>query len=100
MQRWTIGGLAVACAGCGVYLLVAKPEAPAPAAPPEVVVAPPAPSAPPPPAVLAEVVEMTDLDPLLDPPTRADAGTPFDADPPAPTAAAAPAPAVIPPAVD
>jgi hypothetical protein len=71
----------------------------------------PAPQPPPTPSagqpaeqnVLAPVVDVTDLDPLLDPPpVRAAAGEPFDppepSAPPSPASAAAPAP--IPPAAD
>jgi hypothetical protein len=52
------------------------------------------------PVVLAHVVDVTDLDPLLDPPPAPPRGLPFDPteplDPPAPARAAAP----IPPAAD
>ena len=38
-------------------------------------------AAPAAPVVLAEVVEVTDIDPLLDPPPQPETGVPFDAEP-------------------
>jgi hypothetical protein len=54
------------------------------------------------PAVLAAVVDVTDLDPLLDPPPARPTGVPFDpTEPPEPTArVSASPPALIPPAAD
>ena len=69
MKRWAIGGAAVlaAAGGVGWYgaprrgpeVVVNAPAAPEPAPPV------PAPAAP---AILARVVDVTDIDPLLDPP--------------------------------
>jgi hypothetical protein len=109
MKHWVVGGLLAAAAGSGVYLVTMKKEAPAPAAPPEdpaVAVAAPAPLAP---AVLPEVVEVTDIDPLLDPPAPVDEPAPaagpiltaLDPSPePAPAHDPGSAPPVIPPALD
>ncbi|MFM8273494.1 MAG: hypothetical protein ACKODX_14365 [Gemmata sp.] len=59
----------------------------------------PAPAAPAEPVVLAAVVEVTDTEPLLDPPPGHPVGVPFD--PPVPAELAAPAPAApIPRAAD
>lgn len=98
MRYSAIGWLGVACVGAGAYFLsqLSSPDAPAPAVQ---VPAPPADPAPLPPAVLAEVVELTDLDPLLDPPAKLDTGAPFDPDP-AVVPASGPAPDRIPFAVD
>lgn len=98
MRLWMIGGVAAAWAGLGVYVLLANKNAPAPAAP-EVAATVAPPADPPPPVVLADVIELTDLDPLLDPPDRPAAGVPFDETPAVP-ADAAPDPAFIPPAAD
>jgi hypothetical protein len=110
MKHWVVGGLLVAATSGGVYFVTAKKDAlipPAPAEAPAVAAATPAPPAP---AVLPAVVEVTDIDPLLDPPAApADEPTPpetpiltaFDPDPePAPTRDPGFAPPVIPPAFD
>ena len=62
----------------------------------------PAVAAPAEPVTLAQVVEVTDLDPLLDPPPAQPAGVPFDAAEPLEpaTATPGPAPAPIPPSAD
>ena len=52
-----------------------------------------------PPALLADVVQLTDLEPLLDPPVRPVSGTPFDPEAVFP-AVVAPPPERIPPAID
>jgi hypothetical protein len=102
MKRWIVGGLAATCAGIGVGLWLARGETGKPAndsAPPPVAVAPPA--VQPAPVVLADVVDVADLDPLLDPPAKDATGMPFDADPPATVPVSTPVvPALIPPAVD
>ena len=63
---------------------------------------PPAVAAPAEPVVLVQVVEVTDLDRLLDPPPAQPAGVPFDAAEPLEPVSAAPglAPAPIPPSAD
>jgi hypothetical protein len=110
MRQWVVGGLLVAATGSGVYLVTMKKEAPAPSAPPEAPAVASAALIPPAPAVLPEVVEVTDIDPLLDPPAApADEPTPtadpiltaFDPHPePAPAHVPGSAPPVIPPALD
>jgi hypothetical protein len=100
-MRYTAAGwVGAACVGLGSYLILrlSTPDAPAPApaGPPPAAAVDPAPV---PAAVLAHVVELTDLDPLLDPPAKPDTGAPFDADP-AVVPASGPAPAVIPPAAE
>ncbi len=78
------------------FAFFAKPK-PAPEAEQPVAVAVPAE-----PVVLAQVVDVTDLDPLLDPPPARAAGVPFDAAEPLEPVSAVPggAPAPIPPADD
>jgi hypothetical protein len=103
MKNWVVGGLAVACAGVAVSLWLAQKETPQPAGQPEPPpVAAAAPAAPPaPPVVLADVVEVADLDPLLDPRTPGAGGEPVDPDAPAAVPVSTPvAPDRIPPAVD
>ncbi len=100
MKNWTIGALAGACVGVSIYLVMTAKPVPAPVATPEPPVAPATPPAPPPPVVLARVIEVTDLDPLLDPPARPVTGVPFDAGPATVPVSASAAPARIPPAVD
>ena len=76
MFKW----LAVGAAGTAVsYFAVhfaLQPSAP-PVAAPEPPAAVAAPAAPP--VVLSQVVDVTDLDPLLDPPAPRSVGVPFDA---------------------
>ena len=102
MKRWIVGGLVAACAGVAVGLWLAQGETGKPAnrpEPPPVAVAPPA--VPPAPVVLADVVDVANLDPLLDPPAKDATGTSFDADPPATVPVSTPVvPDRIPPAVD
>lgn len=101
MKNWVIGGLVAACAGLGMYL-VTKTDAPAPVSAPKpeapqvAAVEPTIPRA----AVLAEVVEVANLDPLLDPPAKLPTGVPFDAEPATVPVTTAPVPTLIPPAVD
>jgi hypothetical protein len=110
MTRWAIGGVAVVTMAAAVLHFGSRRTGP------EVVVdapvtpepAPPAPARPAAPAPLAQVVNVADIDPLLDPPAvPAAAGTPAGpvltavgyegaAAPPAPASATAP----IPPAVE
>ncbi len=78
-----------------VHFVFFSKSAPAPEAEPLVGVAGPAE-----PVVLAQVVDVTDLDPLLDPPPAEAAGVPFDPVEPLEAAAPVTAPAPIPPAAD
>lgn len=95
MKGGIIFGLSAACIGLSLYLAMTKNEKPVPVTAPEVVARVTTPAKPPAPIVLANVVEVTDLDPLLDPPEKPIAGVPFDADPmtfPVSVPAAAPIP--------
>ena len=101
MKRWIVAGVGVLCAGACAGLWLARsepnPTASRPAAP--IVAEPATPAAPAPAVVLAEVVEVADLELLLDPRSKGGGGTPFDADVPAAVPVSAPAaPPVIPPA--
>jgi hypothetical protein len=82
VKQWLICGLVGVCAGTGAYLIAYKKEMPPPS---QNVLEPPAtpalasgPPTLPTSVVLAKVVEMTDLDPLLDPPAKQCTGEPFD----------------------
>jgi len=104
MNRWLMGGLVGVCAGFGAYLMVSQTETPQPLGnvlePPTVVAPPPSPPAP---IVLSQVIETTDLDPLLDPPAKPLTGAPFDTETvstPLSVPAAPPVPDRIPPAVE
>jgi hypothetical protein len=99
MKHWTIGGLVGACVGVSIYLVATQKPATAPVAHQETAATPAQPQAPPAPVVLAQVVDVTDIDPLLDPPAKPVAGVPFDSDSTAPVSAS-PAPERIPPARD
>jgi len=109
MKSWIIVGLTAACLSVGAYLVTAKkPTAgsvASPASQSRLQATPPekpaaAPAKPAPPVVLADVVEVTDLDPLLDPPARPVVGAPFDAEAAVVPASAPAAPDRIPPAAD
>jgi hypothetical protein len=109
MKHWVVGGLLAAAAGGIAYRASTTKDAPAPATPPEAPAVAVAAPAPPAPAVLPEVVEVTDIDPLLDPPAPAEEPAPaadpiltaFDPPPePAPAHDPGSAPPVIPPALD
>jgi hypothetical protein len=103
MKNRIIIGLLAACIGVWIYLASTKQAASVAVAVQEAASAPatpPASAAPPAPVVLAEVVEVIDIDPLLDPPARPMAGVPFDAEPESAPISAPAAPARIPPAVD
>lgn len=87
MRKWLLIGAAGAAVGYGaVYLALDRAPAPEPEAQQPAVAAVPTE-----PVVLSDVVEVTNLDPLLAPRPAAPAGVPFDApgpiDPPAPAAA-------------
>jgi hypothetical protein len=86
--------------GTVAYFSLAKKETPqvvhAPKSTPTVVSTA---SEPTPPALLADVIEMTDLNPLLDPPVKPVSGVPFETEMVVP-AVLTPAPDRIPPAVD
>jgi hypothetical protein len=99
MNRWVVAGVAVLCAGVAVGLWLAKAgprrqagnlELP-PSAPPP---------APPTPVVLADVVEVANLEPLLDPRAKDTEGAPFDADPTTVPISTPNVPDHIPPATD
>ena len=101
MKTWIVGALVGACVGVVLYLVLFQKAAPSqesrhePPAPP-----PPAPAAPVAPVVLADVVEVTDIDHLLDPPAKPVTGVPFDG-PPTTVPVSIPAePERIPPAAD
>ncbi|MCE9566646.1 MAG: hypothetical protein K8U57_31875 [Planctomycetes bacterium] len=102
MKRFMTGALVWTFVGTVAYFSITKKEAPRvvhvpkPAA---AVVAATTPSQPPAPALLPEVVQVTDLEPLLDPPVRPVGGVPFDPEVVLP-ATLIPAPALIPPSVD
>lgn len=78
MKTWVVGALAGACVGVVIYLLLSSKSAPPantrlePTPPPAATPAPPAP------VVLTEVVEVTGIDHLLDPPAKQETGVPFD----------------------
>ena len=104
MNRETIGGLAAVCLAVGIYLCWAKPGAPPSKRPVEVPATVAAPETTPPtpssPVVLAAVVDVTDLDPLLDPPSKSAPGVPFDEEMSVSPVNAPPAPERIPPAAE
>jgi hypothetical protein len=100
MKWWMIGGVATACVSLSVYLLMTKPDTPQMPETDDLPIATTTLIPPRIPVVLAEVVDVTDLDPLLDPPTRPVAGTPFDPDPPAAPVTTPGVPDRIPLAVD
>lgn len=102
MKRWVIAALVCVLCGAGAYLVISKKEMPPTdnvLETPTVAASPsPIPSAP---VVLAQVVEVTDLDSLLDPPAKPLTGPLFDPDEttaPKPAPAAPPVPDRIPPA--
>jgi hypothetical protein len=99
MKTWLAGALVGACVGVVIYLLLSSKSAP-PAETrhtplPQPATAPASPAAP---VVLTEVVEVTDIDHLLDPPARPDTGVPFDEV--TRTSPVSAEPARIPPATD
>jgi hypothetical protein len=104
MKRWFIGCLVGMVAGIGAYLLVSQKQLP----PVEKDLGPPTAGAPteptvPSPVVLAQVIEMADIDPLLDPPAKLPTGAPFDEEAASTPATAPTKPTVpdhIPPAVE
>jgi len=102
MKRFMAGATVWTFVGVVAYLSLTKTDTPTNtrSAPPQNThaVAPPA-SPPAPPAMLADVVELTNLDPQLDPPIRPVGGVPFDAEPVIP-AVVAPAPERIPLSID
>ena len=108
MNRWMIGGFVIGVAAVGLYFAFAEKKATVPATPladsPEVKSNPPAkPQA----AVLPDVVDVLDIEPLLDPPPipRVEAAPPgvvvtaLDDEPATPVHSIS-APATIPPAVE
>jgi hypothetical protein len=97
MKHWTIGSLVGACIGVSLYLVATQKPAPAPVIHQEAAATPTTPQSLP--IVLTQVVEVTDIDSLLDPPARPVTGLPFDSEPTTPVSAS-PAPERIPPARD
>jgi len=101
MNRETVSGLSVVCLAVAIYLCVAKPGEPPPMGTPEVPAAVVVlETTPPPPVALAAVVDVTDLDPLLDPPSKLALGAPFDDEMPTFPANTQSAPERIPPATE
>jgi hypothetical protein len=99
MKSWLVGALVGACVGVVIYLLLSSKSAPEPET--RHTPLPPPAATPPAPAtaiVLTEVVEVTGIDHLLDPPTRPDTGVPFDDV--TSTSPVSAGPARIPPATD
>ena len=95
-----IGGLTGACIGVSIYLAMVKKDVSAPAKQPEAPAVTAATAWPPAPVVLPNVIEVTDLDSLLDPPAKPVTGVPFDADAASVPVSVPAAPDRIPPAVD
>jgi hypothetical protein len=92
MRKWLLIGGAGAVLGYAAVYFALDAGRPAPAPQP----AAPAVAAPAEPVVLAQVVEVTDVEPLLDSVPGHPAGLPFEpeaAEPPAPGAAPVPIPA-------
>ncbi len=100
MRLVFVGGLATLGIGLGTFLVLSKKPEPktAPESDHLAEVSPP-PACPPPPIVLADVIELADLDPLLDPPARTIVQTPFE-EPSVLPASAIAAPERIPLAID
>ena len=99
MKHRTIGALIGACLGVSIYLVATQKPAPAPVVHQEAIAMPVTPPAQALPVVLPEVVEVTDIDALLDPPAKTVTGVPFDSDPVTPVSVPT-APERIPPAID
>lgn len=99
MNGWMLGGLAGACFGVCVYLATGKSPEVVPAVAMRTPTPVVAPAKPPAPVVLPNVVEVTNLDPLLDPPEKPVVGVPFETDASDFPAAVPPAPP-IPPAAE
>ena len=102
MKRWSICGLAVLGVGVGAGLYFTQTGSRQPVAQPEPpVVTTTEPTTPVAPVVLANVVEVANIDPLLDPPAGELGGVPFETSPPATVPVSTPAtPDRIPFAVD
>jgi hypothetical protein len=96
MWKWlAIGGAGIVVGYVAVYFALAGKPVPEPQPEP-----PAAAAAPAEPTVLAQVVDVTDLDPLLDPPSKEPAGVPFEQTEPFESGAPMGTPAPIPPAGD
>ena len=100
MKNGIIAGLLMACLGFGLFLASREQLTPAPVISPETHTATQAPIDPAPPVELGRVVEVTDIDPLLDPPARPVTGALFDPEPEAVRVSVPTAPDRIPTAVD
>ena len=69
MKLWLIGGTIVGLLGASFYLAAVKRSAPSPALPGETIIVAVEPKpATPAPVVIHQVVDVTDIEPLLDPP--------------------------------
>ncbi len=69
MKTWLVGGTVVTLFGVGFYLSAVKRPVPTPDAPAPVVIVAAAPQPAPVPAVAPQLVDVSNLDELLDPPT-------------------------------
>jgi hypothetical protein len=99
MRTWVLGALVGACVGVTIYLVLKKPL-PKPVAEQTSSAAVATLPAPVEPVVLAQVVDVADIDHLLDPPARAETGVPFDTEPATQPVTPPPTTGRIPPAVD
>ena len=100
MKSWIVGALVGACVGVVLYLVLSqKPVPPQESRHKPVAPAPSAPAVPPAPVLLADVVEVTEIDHLLDPPAKPVSGEPFDGTTPVPPSVPT-GPERIPPAAD
>ncbi len=84
MKRYIIGAMVWGIVGVVAYFAMPKPKTPAPTSPHQSetpVVAKTTKTPPISPVVLANVVDVADIDPLLDPPVRPAGGVPFDTEP-------------------
>jgi hypothetical protein len=97
MRKWfLIGGAGAVVGYVAVYFALDVKRAPEPTQPEPVATA----SAPAEPVVLNEVVDVTNLDPLLEPRRELPPGIPFDSDEPLAPAVPAATPTRIPAAAD
>jgi len=102
MKRFMTGAMVWAFVGTVAYFSFSSKDSPKTVQAPKpasAVVAATTPGQPAPPALLSEVIEVTNLEPLLDPPVRPVGGVPFDMEAVVP-ATLIPAPALIPLSVD
>ena len=102
MKRWMSGGIVWAVVGLVAYLGMTMTQAPAPTpqAKSPAVATVPTPPAQKIPVTLIDVVDVTDIDPLLDPSEKPISGVPFEAEPPTVPITSVATPQQIPLAVD